>query len=171
LPRGRCMRRPRTLSSTTRCHSDSGGSLSIITDPVLGALRGSVPELWIALTGQTATAALFTPSMLGLGGSSDACAIHNCRGSFIGRLGRSSPVAWVLPCRGTVPSRWSDGQDRPQRCLLLDQAALTTGGHRGAWLVCTIAAVLLVTRIRSAARRRQKAARRRCLKPPSDRSC
>ena len=40
--------------------------LALITDPLLGALRGPFPELWAALAAEVATAALFNAAMLTL---------------------------------------------------------------------------------------------------------
>lgn len=128
-----------------------GLALALVADPLIGALRGPFPEIWLVLGTEVAVAALFCSTMLVLVGRWAIIPTwllfivlgNTSSGGAVAQALLPQPYAFIgrfLPPGATVGSIRTAVYFRPWQYL--EPFAVQAG-----WLACTLAALLISARL------------------------
>lgn len=128
-----------------------GGTLAVLTGPVIGAQHGPLPELWAAIAGMTAVAALWASTMEVLAGAWNFIPTFGLL-MVIGIQSSGGAVAPPLLPRSTASSRSSSRQallsTRSVTLYFTDAQNAEPVIVPAAWIAGLLAALLLATRLR-----------------------
>ena len=101
--------------------------MAVVVDPLIGALHGPFPELWLALAAEVAVAALFCSTMLvlvgRLGHHPDLDAVRHPGEHVLGRRGGATAAAAVLRLHRPLPASRRHRQHRPHHRVLPQRSA------------------------------------------------